>query len=125
MNFLYAHVFFYLAKEFFQRTQIFIVKQPVYRINCARIPTGDVNYVILGYLLQINLGMFLKDNSNEFSVLVDRSVGGSSLVDGQLELMLHRFALFIFSTFVYLFFSLHLSSVNSSVFEVTNSRISM
>lgn len=95
MNFLYAHVFFYLAKEFFQRTQIFIVKQPVYRITCGRERTGDVNYVILACLLQINLGMFLKDNSNEFSVLVDRAVGGSSLVDGQLELMLHRFALFI------------------------------
>lgn len=27
----------------------------------------------------------------ELSVLVDRSVGGSSLVDGEIELMLHRF----------------------------------
>ena len=27
----------------------------------------------------------------ELSVLVDRSVGGTSLVDGQIELMLHRF----------------------------------
>ncbi|KAE8672445.1 Detected protein of unknown function [Hibiscus syriacus] len=29
-------------------------------------------------------------NSTELSVLVDRSVGGSSLADGQIELMLHR-----------------------------------
>lgn len=44
---------------------------------------------------QINLGMYIKDDSEEFSVLVDRSVGGSSIVDGQLELMLHRFVLCI------------------------------
>lgn len=30
------------------------------------------------------------DNKTEFSVLVDRSMGGSSIVDGQIELMLHR-----------------------------------
>lgn len=29
----------------------------------------------------------------EFSVLVDRTVGATSLVDGQIELMLHRFGL--------------------------------
>ena len=33
----------------------------------------------------------MKDNTRELSVLVDRSVGGSSIRDGQLELMLHRF----------------------------------
>ncbi|KAI4366760.1 hypothetical protein MLD38_022594 [Melastoma candidum] len=38
----------------------------------------------------INLGIFLEDREKEFSVLVDRSVGGSSLHDGQAELMLHR-----------------------------------
>lgn len=32
------------------------------------------------------------DNKTEFSVLVDRSVGGSSVADGQIELMLHRYA---------------------------------
>lgn len=41
-------------------------------------------------LFQINLGIYMKDNEKEFSVLVDRSVGGSSLSDGQIELMLHR-----------------------------------
>ncbi|XP_059645279.1 alpha-mannosidase At3g26720 isoform X2 [Cornus florida] len=40
--------------------------------------------------LQINLGIYVEDESMELSVLVDRSVGGSSLVDGQVELMLHR-----------------------------------
>ncbi|XP_042499892.1 probable alpha-mannosidase At5g13980 [Macadamia integrifolia] len=38
----------------------------------------------------INLGIYMVDNRTEFSVLVDRSVGGSSMVDGQVELMLHR-----------------------------------
>ena len=33
----------------------------------------------------------MKDKDTEFSILVDRSVGGSSIFDGQLELMLHRF----------------------------------
>lgn len=37
----------------------------------------------------------MQDNRAEFSVLVDRSIGGSSLVDGQIELMLHRYA-FVF-----------------------------
>lgn len=32
----------------------------------------------------------MEDGERELSVLVDRAVGGSSLVDGQLELMLHR-----------------------------------
>ncbi|XP_062099161.1 alpha-mannosidase At3g26720-like [Humulus lupulus] len=32
----------------------------------------------------------MQDSISELSVLVDRSVGGSSLVDGQMELMLHR-----------------------------------
>lgn len=35
----------------------------------------------------------MQDDGMELSVLVDRSVGGSSLVDGQIELMLHRFVL--------------------------------
>lgn len=33
----------------------------------------------------------MQDSSTELSVLVDRAVGGTSLVDGQVELMLHRF----------------------------------
>lgn len=33
----------------------------------------------------------MEDGSMEFSVMVDRSVGGSSLADGEIELMLHRF----------------------------------
>lgn len=50
----------------------------------------EVNEPIAGNYYPINLGIYIKDNSTELSVLVDRSVGGSSIVDGQLELMLHR-----------------------------------
>lgn len=50
----------------------------------------EVNQPVAGNYYPINLGMYIKDDSEEFSILVDRSVGGSSLVDGQLELMLHR-----------------------------------
>lgn len=56
-----------------------------------------VNYDLINFLnhlsFQINLGIYAKDSSTELSVLVDRSVGGSSIVDGQLELMIHRFIL--------------------------------
>ncbi|KAJ6358612.1 hypothetical protein OIU76_000348 [Salix suchowensis] len=54
----------------------------------------QVNQPIAGNYYPINLGFYMQDNSSEFSILVDRSVGGSSIVDGQLELMLHRRLLF-------------------------------
>ncbi|WOG99352.1 hypothetical protein DCAR_0518700 [Daucus carota subsp. sativus] len=50
----------------------------------------EVNQPVAGNYYPINLGMYLKDDSSEVSVLVDRSVGGSSIIDGQMELMLHR-----------------------------------
>ncbi|XVF57695.1 hypothetical protein PTKIN_Ptkin07bG0002600 [Pterospermum kingtungense] len=50
----------------------------------------QVNQPVAGNYYPINLGIYLQDDSKELSVLVDRSVGGSSLVDGQIELMLHR-----------------------------------
>ncbi|KAL7161944.1 hypothetical protein ACSBR2_042425 [Camellia fascicularis] len=50
----------------------------------------EVNQPVAGNYYPINLGIYMKDDSKEFSILVDRSVGGSSIVDGQLELMLHR-----------------------------------
>lgn len=33
----------------------------------------------------------MEDKSSEFSVLVDRANGGSSISDGEIELMLHRY----------------------------------
>ncbi|KAF7801853.1 alpha-mannosidase [Senna tora] len=50
----------------------------------------QVNQPIAGNYYPINLGIYEQDSSMELSVLVDRSIGGSSLVDGQVELMLHR-----------------------------------
>lgn len=50
----------------------------------------EVNQPVAGNYYPINLGIYLKDKSKEFSVLVDRSVGGSSILDGQVELMVHR-----------------------------------
>lgn len=32
----------------------------------------------------------MQDDKKEFSLLVDRALGGSSIVDGEVELMLHR-----------------------------------
>ncbi|KAL0377240.1 UNVERIFIED_CONTAM: Alpha-mannosidase [Sesamum radiatum] len=50
----------------------------------------EVHQPIAGNYYPINLGIYLVDETTEVSVLVDRAVGGSSLVDGQIELMLHR-----------------------------------
>lgn len=50
--------------------------------------------ILFIFILQINLGIYVEDNKTEFSVLVDRPIGGSSLQDGQIELMVHRYVLF-------------------------------
>ncbi|GMH06887.1 hypothetical protein Nepgr_008727 [Nepenthes gracilis] len=50
----------------------------------------QVNEPVAGNYYPINLGMYIHDDENELSVLVDRAVGGSSISDGQIELMLHR-----------------------------------
>ncbi|XP_072971549.1 probable alpha-mannosidase At5g13980 [Typha angustifolia] len=50
----------------------------------------QVNQPVAGNYYPINLGIYIEDDNTELSVLVDRSVGGSSLLDGQVELMLHR-----------------------------------
>ncbi|KAJ4794961.1 Alpha-mannosidase [Rhynchospora pubera] len=50
----------------------------------------QVNQPVAGNYYPINLGIYIQDESKELSVLVDRSVGGSSISDGQIELMLHR-----------------------------------
>ncbi|KAL6195936.1 hypothetical protein ACLB2K_031553 [Fragaria x ananassa] len=48
------------------------------------------NYYPVIFLTLLNLGIFTSDNKSEFSVLVDRATGGSSIQDGQVEMMLHR-----------------------------------
>ncbi|XP_078160110.1 putative alpha-mannosidase At5g13980 [Carex rostrata] len=50
----------------------------------------QVDQPVAGNYYPINLGIYIQDESKELSVLVDRSVGGSSIADGQIELMVHR-----------------------------------
>ena len=47
--------------------------------------------VSLMLTLQVNLGMYVADGKYELSILVDRAVGASSIQDGQIEIMLHRY----------------------------------
>lgn len=77
----------------------------VVRFSLAGIKSLSSSFL---FSVQINLGLYMQDNSSEFSVLVDRSVGGSSIVDGQLELMLHRSRL-LFLLIMFIFFSIVLS----------------
>ncbi|XP_056696482.1 alpha-mannosidase isoform X2 [Spinacia oleracea] len=49
-----------------------------------------VHQPVAGNYYPINLGIYANDSRYEFSVLVDRATGGSSIEDGQIELMLHR-----------------------------------
>lgn len=50
-----------------------------------------MNSVSIICCFQINLGVYVADKKSEFSVLVDRATGGSSINDGEIELMLHRY----------------------------------
>ncbi|KAL4366626.1 hypothetical protein GQ457_05G012270 [Hibiscus cannabinus] len=49
-----------------------------------------VTQPVAGNYYPINLGIYTADKKSELSVLVDRATGGSSIKDGQIELMLHR-----------------------------------
>ncbi|XP_027344930.1 alpha-mannosidase isoform X2 [Abrus precatorius] len=50
----------------------------------------QVTQPVAGNYYPLNLGVYTKDKISEFSVLVDRATGGSSIKDGEVELMLHR-----------------------------------
>ncbi|KAM7524053.1 hypothetical protein LguiA_013955 [Lonicera macranthoides] len=50
----------------------------------------SVNQPVAGNYYPVNLGIFTTDKKSELSILVDRAIGGGSIKDGQLELMLHR-----------------------------------
>lgn len=53
-------------------------------------PTYDYSTLdepIAGNYYPITTRIFLKDDNTQFSVITDRSEGGSSLADGELELM--------------------------------------
>ncbi|KAI7990712.1 hypothetical protein LOK49_LG12G00294 [Camellia lanceoleosa] len=49
-----------------------------------------VRQPVAGNYYPLSVGIFTKDKKSEFSVLVDRATGGSSIEDGEIELMLHR-----------------------------------
>ncbi|XVF59795.1 hypothetical protein PTKIN_Ptkin07bG0304500 [Pterospermum kingtungense] len=49
-----------------------------------------VTQPVAGNYYPINLGIYTLDKKSELSVLVDRATGGSSIKDGEIELMLHR-----------------------------------
>ncbi|KAF6160103.1 hypothetical protein GIB67_018883 [Kingdonia uniflora] len=50
----------------------------------------QVKQPVAGNYYPINLGIYMEDSTKELSIMVDRSLGGSSILDGQIELMLHR-----------------------------------
>ncbi|KAK3005175.1 hypothetical protein RJ639_016343 [Escallonia herrerae] len=50
----------------------------------------SVTQPVAGNYYPLNLGLFTMDKKAEMSVLVDRAIGGASIEDGELELMLHR-----------------------------------
>ncbi|XP_052196024.1 alpha-mannosidase [Diospyros lotus] len=54
----------------------------------------QVHQPVAGNYYPLSLGIYTTDNKSEFSVLVDRAVGGASIEDGQVEIMLHRRILF-------------------------------
>ncbi|XP_078151980.1 alpha-mannosidase-like isoform X2 [Carex rostrata] len=54
----------------------------------------NVTQPIAGNYYPVNLGAYIVDENYELSILVDRAIGASSILDGQIELMLHRRMLF-------------------------------
>ncbi|CAB9508715.1 Lysosomal alpha-mannosidase [Seminavis robusta] len=50
----------------------------------------DVYEPVAGNYYPVNAAIYIEDKSSSFSVLVDRTQGGASLLDGSVELMAHR-----------------------------------
>lgn len=68
-------------------------REMVERTRDARGPAYPplvVSEPVAGNYYPVNSLMSLDDGTNEMAVAIDTSVGGSSMVDGQLELMVHR-----------------------------------
>jgi len=56
----------------------------------ASVPEYNVTEPVAGNFYPINTAISIADDATAFGVAVDRAQGGASLVDGQIELMLHR-----------------------------------
>eukprot|EP01126_Amoeba_proteus_P042431 TRINITY_DN4611_c0_g2_i1.p1 TRINITY_DN4611_c0_g2~~TRINITY_DN4611_c0_g2_i1.p1 ORF type:complete len:1005 (-),score=211.24 TRINITY_DN4611_c0_g2_i1:125-2698(-) len=54
----------------------------------------QVTEPIAGNYYPVNAATFIQDTETQFSIVTDRSQGGASIVDGQLELMIQRRLLF-------------------------------
>ena len=50
----------------------------------------DVTEPVAGNYYPVNSRMYIKDSAKQLTVLTDRSLGGSSMKDGSMEIMLHR-----------------------------------
>jgi len=61
------------------------------RVKGSR-PTWEVDIAepVAGNYYPVNVGMYIKDDVSQLAVLTDRSQGGASLSEGDMELMVHR-----------------------------------
>ena len=50
----------------------------------------DVTEPVAGNYYPVNSRIYIKDDAKQLTVLTDRSLGGSSLMEGSMEIMLHR-----------------------------------
>lgn len=55
-------------------------------------PTWKLNITepVAGNYYPVNSRMYIKDSNKQLTILTDRSLGGSSMKDGSMEIMLHR-----------------------------------
>jgi len=67
------------GREFYQRIKDY---RPTW--------TYKADQPVAGNYYPVNAGIYLKDTTHQVTILNDRSQGGSSMNDGQLEIMVHR-----------------------------------
>jgi hypothetical protein len=56
---------------------------------------GPVCPLVVGSYYPVNAAAYLKDDAAQLTVLVDRSEAGASIIDGSVELMVHRRLLYV------------------------------
>eukprot|EP01127_Copromyxa_protea_P013827 TRINITY_DN3754_c0_g1_i1.p1 TRINITY_DN3754_c0_g1~~TRINITY_DN3754_c0_g1_i1.p1 ORF type:complete len:973 (-),score=199.97 TRINITY_DN3754_c0_g1_i1:23-2626(-) len=67
------------GREFLQRKRNY---RPTWNLT--------VTQPVAGNYYPVNVGAFINDTKQQFTVLTDRSQGGASIHDGELEIMIHR-----------------------------------